>query len=200
MSMVQKCHLYQIFSKKMHAHPTPLHPMVVVSPFTKWGLDFIMCWLASIVGHTYIYIIVAIAYFTKWVKHMPTYSHNTKIATCLIFNHIISRFDMPMIIVTDHGSHFCNNMMSKLATLLHFGKEQSSPYYPWDTGQVESISSMLKTRFNGWWGNIIPTRIRCFFWNYGHIIPRLRLRLCLQLFSLFMGWKQSCQLNVKSHQ
>jgi transposase InsO family protein len=36
-------------------------------------------------------------------------------------------------------------MMTKLATLLHFDQEHSSPYYPQDNGQVESISHILKT-------------------------------------------------------
>jgi hypothetical protein len=32
---VKKCHLCQIFSRKMRAHPTPMFPVIIVSPFTK---------------------------------------------------------------------------------------------------------------------------------------------------------------------
>jgi transposase InsO family protein len=75
---------------------------------------------------------------------MPTFSNDAKTATLFIFNHIISRFCVPKSIVTDHGSHFCNNMMTELATLLHFDQEHSSPYYPQANGQVESINKVLK--------------------------------------------------------
>ena len=32
---IKKCHPYQIFSRKMRAHLSPLHPVVSVSPFAK---------------------------------------------------------------------------------------------------------------------------------------------------------------------
>jgi transposase InsO family protein len=88
---------------------------------------------------------VVIDYFTKWEEAMPTYSNDEKIAKLFIFNHIIARFGVPKSIVTDHGSHFCNNMMTELSTLFHFDQEHSSPYYPQENGQVESINKVLKT-------------------------------------------------------
>jgi hypothetical protein len=57
----------------MHAHPTLLHPIVVVGPFTKYGIDFMMGLPASATGHNY--IIVAIDYFTKWTEEIPRYSN-----------------------------------------------------------------------------------------------------------------------------
>jgi hypothetical protein len=35
-------------------HPTPLHPMVLVGPFVKWGIDFMTCHPHSARGHGYI--------------------------------------------------------------------------------------------------------------------------------------------------
>jgi hypothetical protein len=127
-NMIQKFHPCQIFSKKMHAHPSPLHHVIAIGPFSKWGIN-----------------IVAIDYFTKWVEAMPTYSNDAKTATLFIFNHIISHFGVPKSIVTDHGSHFFNIMMSKLSTLLHFDQEHSSPYYAQSNGQVEPINKVIKT-------------------------------------------------------
>jgi hypothetical protein len=140
---VQKCHPCQIFSKKMHAHPTPLHPVVAVGPFAKWGINFTTCKPPSVVGHNY--IIVVVDYFTKWEEAMPTFSNDAKTVALFVFNHIIACFGVPKSIVTDHGSHFCNSMMTKLSTLLHFDQEHSSPYYPQENGQVESINKVLKT-------------------------------------------------------
>jgi hypothetical protein len=61
------------------------------------------------------------------------------------FNHIITRFGVPQAIVTDHGSHFQNQMMSELHAKLGFLHENSSPYYPQENGQVEAINKVLKT-------------------------------------------------------
>ena len=66
-----------------------------------------------------------------------TFSIDGKIATIFKFNHIIAHFGVPKQIVTDHGSHFQNTMMSELSTNLGFKKEHSSPYY---TTQVKSRS------------------------------------------------------------
>jgi hypothetical protein len=44
-------------------HTTPLHPVVSVGPFAKWGIDFMTCHPHSARGHGY--IIVAIDYFEE---------------------------------------------------------------------------------------------------------------------------------------
>jgi hypothetical protein len=88
----------------MRAHLAPLHPVVYVGPFAKWGIDFTMCNPPFATSHHY--IIVVVDYFTKWVEAMPTYSNNVKTTTLFLFNHIIARFSIPRFIVTDHGMHF----------------------------------------------------------------------------------------------
>lgn len=140
--MVQKCHLCQIFSKKICVNPPLLHPLVVFSHFTKCRIDFMTCRPTSVIGNNY--IIMAIDYFTKWVEPMSTYSNNMQTTPLSMFNHIIIRFSIPMEIVTDHGSHFCNKMIYELNSLLKFGKENSSCYYQQNTGQVGSINHVLK--------------------------------------------------------
>jgi len=39
--VVKKCHPCQVFTKKMCSHTTPLHPVITICPFTKWGADFV---------------------------------------------------------------------------------------------------------------------------------------------------------------
>jgi hypothetical protein len=76
---VKKCHLWQIFSRKTCSHPAPLHPVIAISPFSKWGIDFMTCHSASAQGHKY--IIVVVDYFTKWAEAMPTYLNDGKTMT-----------------------------------------------------------------------------------------------------------------------
>jgi transposase InsO family protein len=68
-----------------------------------------------------------------------------KTATFFVFNQIIAWFRIPKEIVTDHGSHFQNEMMTELASKLGFTHDHSSPYYPQENGQVEAVNKSLKT-------------------------------------------------------
>ena len=92
------------------------------------GIDFITCNPRSVGGHGY--IILGVDYFAKWAKAMPTYKDDGKTTTISIFNDVIPRFDIPQGIITDHGSHFQNFMMTKLSTQLGLHHDISTPYYP----------------------------------------------------------------------
>jgi hypothetical protein len=140
---VQKCHACQTYNQKIRSHPAPLHPVVSVGPFAKWGIDFMTCHPHSAGGHGY--IIVAVDYFTKWAEAMPTFDNTGKTAALFLFNHVITRFGVPQAIVTDHGSHFRNNMMSELTEKLGLRHDSSTPYYPQANGQVEAINKVLVT-------------------------------------------------------
>eukprot|EP00253_Pinus_taeda_P020275 PITA_20275 len=74
---------------------------------------------------------------------MPTLNEDGHTATQFLFNHVISRFDVPQAIVTDHGKHFRNHMMTELTTQLGLKHDISTPYYPQSNGQVEVINKVL---------------------------------------------------------
>ena len=116
----------------MCVHPTPLFPVVIVGPFTKWGIDFTTFNPTSTGNHKY--IIIVVDYFTKWVEAMPTFKNDCETTTLFPFNQVISRFGIPKEIVTDHGSHLQNQRMSELALKLGFTQEHSSLYHPQANG------------------------------------------------------------------
>jgi hypothetical protein len=74
---IQKCHACQTYNQKVRSHPAPLHLVVSVGPFAKWGIDFMTCHPHSAGGHGY--IIVAVDFFTKWAEAMPTFDNTRKI-------------------------------------------------------------------------------------------------------------------------
>jgi len=102
----------------MLTYPVILFLVIIVGPFAKCGIDYTTCDLASAKGHKY--IIVAVDYFTKWAKSMPTFNNDGETSTLLLFNQIISRFGIPRENVTNHGSHFQNNIMFDLISKLGF--------------------------------------------------------------------------------
>jgi hypothetical protein len=77
----------------MRSHPTPLHPVVTIGPFTKWGVDFVDYNPTLDGGHRH--IVMAIDYFTKWVEAMPIVKYDGNTATFFVFNQIIARFEIP---------------------------------------------------------------------------------------------------------
>jgi hypothetical protein len=68
----------------MYSHPAPLHLVIIVGPFTKWGVDFMDCNLALVGGHQH--IIVAADFFTKLEEGMTTIKSNDKTTSFFIFN------------------------------------------------------------------------------------------------------------------
>jgi hypothetical protein len=125
---IHKSHACKTYNNKIRSHPAPLHPVVSIGCFKKWGIDFMTFSPHSARGHGY--IIVAMEYFTKWVEVMPTFDNTRKTAALFIFNHIITRFGIPQDIVTDHGIHFRNFMMYDITEKLGLRHEKSTPYYP----------------------------------------------------------------------
>jgi hypothetical protein len=55
---VKKCPPCQVFQNKAHTHPAPLHPIITIGPFAKWGIDFMQC--KPTLAEGYGYIIVAV--------------------------------------------------------------------------------------------------------------------------------------------
>jgi hypothetical protein len=142
-TVIQKCHACQTYNQKIWSHPAPLHPVVSVGPFEKWGIDLMTCHPHSAGGHGY--IIVAVDYFTKWAEAMPTFDNTGNTTALFLFNPVIAHFGVPQAIVTDHGSHFRNFMMSELTEKLGLRHDNSTPYYPQANGQVEAINKVIIT-------------------------------------------------------
>jgi transposase InsO family protein len=76
---------------------------------------------------------------------MPTFNNTADTATRFFFNHVISRFGVPLQLVSDHGKHFENEIFVELSSRLGFSHEFASPYYPQSNGQVEAVNKVLKT-------------------------------------------------------
>jgi transposase InsO family protein len=94
-------------------------------------------------GHKY--IVIAVDYFTKWAKSMPTFNNIADSETHFFFNHVISFFGVPLQLVSDHRKHFESDIFIELSSWLGFSHEFSSPYYPQSNGQVEVVKRFLKT-------------------------------------------------------
>ena len=76
---------------------------------------------------------------------MPTIKSDGETVVHFVFNEIITQFDIPKELVTDHGRHFQNRMMEELTSKLGYKQEHSSSYYPQVNGQIEVVNKSLKS-------------------------------------------------------
>jgi hypothetical protein len=142
-TVVQKCHACQTYNNNIRSHTAPLHPVVSVGLFAKWGIDFMTCNPHSARGHGY--IIVVMDYFMKWAKAMPTFNNTGKTAALFTFNHITLDLESCKLSLLIMVAIFRNFMMSELTKKLGLRHENSTPYYPQANGQVEVINKFLIT-------------------------------------------------------
>nr|GEU95531.1 reverse transcriptase domain-containing protein [Tanacetum cinerariifolium] len=89
------------------------------------------------------YILVIVDYLSKWVeaKALPT---NDARVVCKFLKNLFATFGIPRAIISDRGTHFCNDQFAKV--MLKFGVTHclATPYHPQTSGQVEVSNRGLK--------------------------------------------------------
>ncbi|GJZ10092.1 reverse transcriptase domain-containing protein [Tanacetum coccineum] len=89
------------------------------------------------------YILVAIDYLSKWVeaKALPT---NDARVVCKFLKSLFARFGAPRAIISDRGTHFCNDQFAKVMLKYGVTHRLSTAYHPQTSGQVEVSNRGLK--------------------------------------------------------
>ncbi|GJX28746.1 reverse transcriptase domain-containing protein [Tanacetum coccineum] len=117
----------------------PQTTIQVCEIFDVWGIDF-MSPFPSSQGNKY--ILVAVNYLSKWVeaKALPT---NDARVVCKFLRFLFARFGTPRAIISDRGTHFCNDQFAKVMLKYGVTHRLSIVYHPQISGQVE-VSNSLK--------------------------------------------------------
>nr|GEZ62063.1 hypothetical protein [Tanacetum cinerariifolium] len=90
------------------------------------------------------YILVAFDYLLKWVeaKALPT---NDARVVCKFLKSLFARFGAPRAIISDRGTHFCNDQFVKVMLKYGVTHHLSIAYHPQTSGQVEVSHRAYKT-------------------------------------------------------
>nr|GEX45185.1 reverse transcriptase domain-containing protein [Tanacetum cinerariifolium] len=104
------------------------------------GIDF-MGPFPSSKGNNY--ILVEVDYLSKWVeaKALPT---NDARVVVKFLKPLFSRFETPKAIISDKGTHFCNDQFSRVMSKYGVTHRLSTAYLPQTSGQVEVTNLGLK--------------------------------------------------------
>ncbi|GJW88925.1 reverse transcriptase domain-containing protein [Tanacetum coccineum] len=101
--------------------------------FDVWGIEF-MGPFPSSRGNKY--ILMAVDYLSKWVeaKALPT---NDARVVVKFLKSLFARFGTPHAIISDRGTHFCNDQLAKVMLKYEVTHRLSTAYHPQTSGQVE---------------------------------------------------------------
>nr|GFB01851.1 reverse transcriptase domain-containing protein [Tanacetum cinerariifolium] len=108
--------------------------------FDIWGIDFMRPFPSS-KGNKY--ILVAVDYLSKWfeAKALPT---NDARVVVRFLKSLFSRFGTQKAIISDRGTHFCNDQFSGVMAKYGVTHRLSTAYHPQTSGHVEVTNRGLK--------------------------------------------------------
>ncbi|GJY43248.1 reverse transcriptase domain-containing protein [Tanacetum coccineum] len=138
--MVKSCDSCQRQGKISQKDEMPQNAIQVCEIFDVWGIDF-MGPFPSSRGNKY--ILVAVDYLSKWVeaKALPT---NDARVVVKFLKSLFARFGTPHAIISDRGTHFCNDQFAKVMLKYGVTHRLSTAYHPQTSGQVEVSNRGLK--------------------------------------------------------
>nr|GFA21847.1 reverse transcriptase domain-containing protein [Tanacetum cinerariifolium] len=96
------------------------------------------------------YILVAVDYLSKWVeaKALPT---NDARVVCKFLKSLFARFGTPRTIISDCGTHFCNDQFAKVMRKYGVTHRLSTAYHPQTSGQVEACYLPMELEHKAYW-------------------------------------------------
>nr|GEU79527.1 reverse transcriptase domain-containing protein [Tanacetum cinerariifolium] len=118
----------------------PQNAIQVYKIFDIWGIDF-MGLFPSSRGNKY--ILVAVDYLSKWVKAKALPTNDARVVV-KILKSLFARFETLRAIISDRGTHFCNDQFAKVMFKYGVTHRLSTAYHPQTSGQVEVSNRGLK--------------------------------------------------------
>ncbi|GJW28262.1 putative nucleotidyltransferase, ribonuclease H [Tanacetum coccineum] len=118
----------------------PLNTIQVCEIFDIWGIDFMGPFPKS---YKFEYILVAVDYVSKWAEAQALPTNDSRVVVTFL-KKLFCRFEMPMALISNRGTHFCNRIMEK--TMKRYGVKHhfSTSYHPQTSGQFENMDRALK--------------------------------------------------------
>nr|GFA87622.1 hypothetical protein [Tanacetum cinerariifolium] len=108
--------------------------------FLEPGIDF-MGPFSSSKGNKY--ILVAVDYLSKWVEAKALPINDARVVVKFLKS-LFSRFGTPKAIISDRGTHFCNDQFVRIMSKYGVTHRLSTAYHPQTSGQVEVTNRGLK--------------------------------------------------------
>nr|GEZ70997.1 reverse transcriptase domain-containing protein [Tanacetum cinerariifolium] len=89
------------------------------------------------------FILVAVDYLSKWVEAKALPRNDAQVVVKFLKS-LFSRFGTPKAIISDRGTHFCNDQFARIMSKYGVTHRISTAYHPQTSGQVEVTDRGLK--------------------------------------------------------
>ncbi|GKB52236.1 reverse transcriptase domain-containing protein [Tanacetum coccineum] len=138
--LVTRCDACQRQGKISQKDEMPQNAIQVCEIFDVWGINFMGSFPSSR-GNKY--ILVAVDYLSKWVEAKALPINDARVVV-KILKYLFVRFGTPRAIISDRGTHFCNDQFAKV--MFKYGVTHcfSTAYHPQTSGKVEVSNRGLK--------------------------------------------------------
>ncbi|GJT04501.1 reverse transcriptase domain-containing protein [Tanacetum coccineum] len=138
--LVTRCDACQRQGKISQKDEMPQNAIQVSKIFDVWGIDFMGPFRSSRVNK---YILIVVDYLSKWVeaKALPT---NDARVVVKFLKSLFARFRTVRAIISDRGTHFCNDQFAKVMLKYGVTHRLSTAYHPQTSGQLEVSNRGLK--------------------------------------------------------
>nr|GFB03299.1 reverse transcriptase domain-containing protein [Tanacetum cinerariifolium] len=130
--LVKHCDSCQRQRKISQKDEIPQNSIQVCEIFDVWGIDF-MGPFPSSKGNKY--ILVAVDYLSKWVEAKPLPTNDARVVVKFLKS-LFSQFGCLKAIISDRGTHFCNDQFSKVMSKYGVTHRLSTAYHPQTSGQA----------------------------------------------------------------
>nr|GEV28208.1 reverse transcriptase domain-containing protein [Tanacetum cinerariifolium] len=138
--LVKHCDSCQRQGKISQKDEMPQNSIQVCEIFGVWCIDF-MGPFPSLKENKY--ILVAVDYLSKWVESKTLPTNDARVVVKFLKS-LFSRFGTPKAIISDRGTHFCNDQFSRVTSKYGVTHRLSTAYHPQTSGHVEVTNRGLK--------------------------------------------------------
>nr|GFB67077.1 reverse transcriptase domain-containing protein [Tanacetum cinerariifolium] len=112
--LVKNCYVFRRQGKISHRDEMPQNSIQVCEIFDVWGIEF-MGPFSSSRGNKY--ILVAVDYLSKWVEAKALFINDARVV-CKFLKNLFAIFGTLRAIISDRGTHFCNDQFAKTEDFL----------------------------------------------------------------------------------
>nr|GEV01194.1 reverse transcriptase domain-containing protein [Tanacetum cinerariifolium] len=138
--LVKRCDSCQRQGKISQKDEMPQNSIQVCEIFDVWGIDF-MGPFPSSKGNKY--ILAVVDYLSKWVEAKALLTNDARVVVKFLKS-LFSWFGTPKAIISDRGTHFCNDQFARIMSKYGVTHHLSTAYHPQTSGQVEVTNRILK--------------------------------------------------------
>ena len=148
------CLKFNLSRNKKHGHLHSISPPE--EPFALIGIDF--CGPLTITPRENQHVLVITDYFTRHITAVALPNSTAETTARALFDEFFCKFGIPLVILSDRGTHFQNRLMKNLQYLIGYNHIYNTSYHPQTNGVVErfnatfviQISKLQNTQHYNW--------------------------------------------------